>query len=258
MVSTGLVMALVGSFLTMLVVSILLHYESLIYFGIIVPDVIFEILQTFILPCACFLSIVRGKITRLQVIKWQFYPLVIQWLFQFKIVYLHCFIHVPVKHISWWFLFKFTSIVEPGTKCQIKFDQKDWTAKLHTVISYGQCMFTNHYSNQIIFTRIIYFVSGDGLHFDYCSWRCIRWHRHIFISCSNHTKLEVNKLGPLIQREYKNFVDSICLWYIVISILDWMLQNFHHLCCYYSNDQLGLVRYLFIYSAFSEKTNINA
>jgi hypothetical protein len=68
MVSTGLVMALVGSFLTMLVVSASPFWIFNLFEHTHPPNYpIFEILQTFILPCACFLSIVRGKITLLQV-----------------------------------------------------------------------------------------------------------------------------------------------------------------------------------------------
>lgn len=201
-------MALVGSFFTMLVVSILsvLNISS-IYFNMHTPDVIFEILQTFILPCACFLSIVKGKITWLQVNDNSSTgnSMVLD-----NFLYHTCtssLVSLMITH----FFFCFSSI-----KCQIKFWLELQLPKLHTVILYGQCIFTIKIA--IPFTRTICFVSGIDLHFDYCSRPCICWHRHIFISCSNYTKLELKNGSVKYSKKKKNFVLNMFMFFIYMYI----------------------------------------
>lgn len=63
---TGLVMALIGSLLTMLVVSVSVANYFCSRAVVTCTDSNF-LLQTLILPCACYLSILRGKTTRFQV-----------------------------------------------------------------------------------------------------------------------------------------------------------------------------------------------
>lgn len=129
-------MALVGSFFTMLVVSILSVLNLSLYFNIHTPDVIFEILQTFILPCACFLSIVKGKITWLQVNYNSNIPSTID-----SMVLDNCTMHVPVHLPVWWFLFnlflwfllyKMSDWILIGSMaCKIAYHDIVWAMFLH-------------------------------------------------------------------------------------------------------------------------------